>query len=130
MTGSSAMAPPKSTAKRSSEIAASKMGVRRMKRKPSSASCSVGRSRFSTVAACPVFTRIKLNRPIHISPDATAYATHGSTLYNNPDEAGPRMAAPVHVADDSATTAGKPPGGATIGQMERAAGAMKARDTP
>ena len=63
-------------------------------------------------------------------PDATAYATHGSTLYNKPDDAGPRMAAPVQVADDSATTAGSPPAGATIGHMERAAGAMNARDTP
>ena len=40
------------------------------------------------------------------------------------------MAAPVHVADDNATTAGRPPGGAIDGQIDRAAGATKARAMP
>ena len=44
MAGRSATAPPNSTANRSSEMAPSRIGVRRMKRRPSNASWSDGRS--------------------------------------------------------------------------------------
>ena len=42
--GSNATAPPNSTANRSSEMAASRIGVRRMNRSPSTAERTVGRS--------------------------------------------------------------------------------------
>ncbi len=47
MAGSNATAPPKSTAKRSSEIAPSRIGWLRTKRRPSTASCRLGRSASS-----------------------------------------------------------------------------------
>ena len=53
MAGSRATAPPNSTANRSSEMAPSRIGVRRMKRRPSSASCSDGRSCGSPSGGAP-----------------------------------------------------------------------------
>ena len=78
MAGSSATAPPNSTANRSSEIAPSRIGCVRTKRTPSTASCIVARSRTTGGASWSGRTkRIATADPA----SSTAPATYGTRTF-------------------------------------------------
>ena len=80
-------------------MAASKTGVLRMNTRPSTASRSVGRSCGSVGSTTAgMRTNERKNMPPAIINEAIPYATDGCIAYKNPLTAGPRIAAPVHVA--------------------------------
>ena len=82
MAGSSATAPPNNTANRSSEIAPSRMGWLRTKRRPSTASCMLGRSFSTSVARCRGTagrTQSTVMAATTMNTAAAANGTHGAT---------------------------------------------------
>ena len=74
--------------------------------------------------------RANCTTPQPMSPAATKYASAGSAAYRKPPRAGPTMAAAVHVAEYRAMRRGNVPSGATMGGIERMAGAENARAAP
>ena len=79
--GSSAIAPPNNTANRSSEIAPSRMGWLRTKRRPSTASCMLGRSFSTSVGGARYCGRTQSTVMAATTMNAVAAAngTHGAT---------------------------------------------------
>ena len=77
-TGSSAVAPPRSTATRSSDMVPSSAGVRRMKRTPSSASCRVAERGSSVRWARRSTRRHEQHARARRAPAATAATTNGT----------------------------------------------------
>jgi hypothetical protein len=77
MAGSSATTPPKSTAKRSREMAPNSTGWRRMKRSPCTAWSQLGRSRGATSRGC-TWTKAMVTPATTISAAMPRYGSTGS----------------------------------------------------
>ncbi len=127
-TGSKAVAPPKSTANRSSEIAPST--VRRSHTKRIPCSRSVGLKAFAGTAArngliAEMSTRMSTN-----SPSVIWYTTTGPSRYSRPPSDGPAMTPICSSIEFIATAFWNASGGTRFGVMAWEVGIQNARPTP
>ena len=103
-TGSSAVAPPNSTAIRSSEIAPSSAGVSKMKRTPARASDRLASCSATCARPIAFGTSITITIASTAQTAAKAYGTGGPTTCSRPATAGPAIIAAC-ITDISTATA-------------------------
>ena len=105
--------------------------MRRMNRSPSIAECSVGRSSGSGGSGRRTKrTPTTPTQPTRISVDEPGVRDPRVDGVEEARQRGPDDDRRVHVAENSAIVRGRPPSGATIGGIERIAGAWNARAMP
>ena len=127
-TGKSATAPPRSTAKRSSEIAPSKTFVRRMSRTP--ASTSPRPAAPPETGSRPLRMARTQPRAPRASTSATTYTSSGWIANRMPPMAGPTTADPWNAIERWASALTRISSGTSDGVSDRPAGAPIALPTP
>ena len=127
-TGSSATAPPKRTAKRSSEMAPNSTGVRRISRTPASRLSRPGAPLDAPVRP----DRIASTHPADTSvrPTATAYTSSGRIENSSPPAAGPATTDTWNAIERCARAVTRISSGTSDGVNDRPAGEPSAAATP
>ena len=126
--GSSAVAPPTSTANRSSVIAPSTIGRERTKCRPSSSVCHVAGPAATLMGGSR--TRSMSTTDSASAPATIEYTTFGPARYRKPPSAGPAIVAAWPSVELSATALPNTCGGTRFGVIACDAGIAKARAVP